>query len=125
MSAFMCSDRHLTVLAAYAVRHELDDALPGTPAQRLQGAFSLLERANVASLDGRYPGESDGAFLGKLVRPDEPVEPIVLIKACHCYAYQACNSREWHESRAKVLCDRIEAHAVRHLPGYDEAPWGV
>jgi hypothetical protein len=48
-----------------------------------------------------------------------------MIKLCHHYAYQACEHDGWEASDARKLVDAIEAHAVRHLPGYDDAPWGV
>lgn len=133
MSALMCSDRHLTALAAYAVRHGLSDVrLPDYPSrdemrQAIRTTLGVLARENVESLDTRYPNDA--------MRPVAAVDPTALaagqfpllhiIKACHFYAYQSCEHPGWEASRAKVICDRIEAHAVHSLPGYNEAPWGL
>jgi hypothetical protein len=135
MSAFMCSDRHLTALAAYAVRHGLsgsmtlaDQCRPShVSREALAEVFGVLARENVASLDARYPNDK-GVPIGE---PDmgvarmEAFLPITIIKACHCYAYQSCEHTGWETSRAKQIVERIEAHAVRSLPGYEAAPWGL
>ena len=128
MSAFMCSDRHLTALATYAVRHGLSgivDAGQGE-ARMIAEVFGVLARENVASLNARYPyapGDGIGAVVPRVVL--EQFGAVTTIKACHCYAYQACEHRDWQASLAKQIVDAIEAHAVRHLPGYDAAPWGL
>lgn len=127
MSAFMCSNRHLTALAAYAVRNRIsgmpDAALARTVVTEV---FNLLARENAASLDARYPADKGEplAFIDERAMVEQ--FPLMhIIKACHCYAYQACEHTGWADSRAKRIVDDIEAHAVRHLPGYDAAPWGI
>lgn len=129
MSAFMCSDRHLTVLASYAVRHGLTGLVsrPGrADLELIVEVFGTLARENMASLNARYPGDTGDAI--GTVRPAAIVErpdPLTIIKACHCYAYQSCEHGAWEGSEAHTLVQAIEAHAVRHLPGYDAAPWGL
>lgn len=131
MSAYMCSDRHLTALAAYAVRNNLAGVVDAGQGALTMVAevYLLLWRENMASLDARYPGDDTKG----LARPG-PIDnraaleqfPLLhIIKACHCYAYQACEHTGWERSRAKKLVELIEAHAVRKLPGYDAAPWGL
>lgn len=133
MSAFMCSDLHLSVLAIYAVRHGLyrcpDTRLEFDPLGREKAAFTLLARQNLSSLAARYPGDRHEDAFGEL---NEKARPLVnelaavsLIKQCHCYSYQACEDTGWERSEAKRLVNDIEAHAVRHLPGYEAAPWGL
>jgi hypothetical protein len=54
------------------------------------------------------------------------VRPAVqVIKAIHCFAYQARNVSDWESCWAKRVCDALERAAVNALPGYDEAPWGI
>lgn len=133
MSAFMCSDRHLTALAAYAVRHGLSGiALHDYPtASEVKAAIKetlgVLARENVESLDSRYPNDTgrDVSRVDPLAIADGTFGLLTIIKACHCYAYQACEHTGWNASRAKQIVERIEAHAVRALPGYEAAPWGL
>lgn len=129
MSAFMCSRRHLSALAAYAVRHGLS-GLPEQPARSqralMEECFGVLQRENIASLDARYPNDpGEGVESFDWDAAFEPHTPLVIIKACHCYAYQACEHTGWDASRAKAIVERIEAHAVRAQPGYEQAPWGL
>jgi hypothetical protein len=130
MSAFMCSDTHLTALAAYAVRNGLSSPIrcegPDSTTGLVEAVFRVLERENAASLEARYPADQ-GAIGGQLDKRAMVTEyPLLtIIKACHCYRYQACEHRGWPDSRAKDFVDRIEEHAVRHLPGYEAAPWGL
>lgn len=132
MSAFMCSNLHLSILAVYAVRHDLDrcpeDGM--LTRKREERLFHLLARENLASLDARYPRDShlDHDQEAELVASLErhmPVSAIQVVKLCHCYAYQACEHRAWQDSEARKIVDDIEAHAVRRLPGYEEAKWSV
>ena len=130
MSAFMCSDTHLTALAAYAVRNGLSSPIrcegPDSDAGLLEAVFHELEGESLASLKARHPADQ-GVIGGQLARGAMVTEypPITIIKACHCYRYQSCEHRGWDSSLAKDIVDRIEEHAVRHLPGYDAAPWGL
>lgn len=134
MSAFMCSEKHLTVLASYAVRFNVyGNITMGGRSDRetLATLFALLARENALSLDARYPGDKaeDSA---ELLRPSKEglaafleYPAAAIVKLCHCYAYQACEHKGWADSLAKKLVDQIESHAVRRLPGYEQAPWSI
>lgn len=148
MSAFMCSDNHLAILASYAVRHCLEDVpyalrtelerdgfehKPGGYMRTVARVASMLASENLRSIEHRYPGDHSGeqeAYAsfdvpkGAETRAHQ-LPALHIIKACHCYAYQACEHPGWEASDARKLTDAIEAHAVRHLPGYDAAPWGL
>lgn len=131
MSAFMCTDKHLTVLAMYAVQYGLD--LHGdsrmTLLERERAAYRLLFRANVASLDARYPGDTGRDIPGDLDETTRPFQRalsgLAIVKQCHCYAYQACETTGWEGCRAQLLIEAIEAHAIRSLDGYAGIPWGL
>jgi hypothetical protein len=135
MSAWLCSDKHLSVLACYAVKHNLDllGECDDPLRVREERAFRKLKRENVASLDARYPGDKGDAGPEETWRLDDSarhdavfgLSMVTIIKLCHCYAYQACEHKGWATSLAKKLVDAIEAHAIRRLPGYDKAPWGI
>lgn len=142
MSAYMCSERQLTILAAYAVKHA-QHALPYEVRHEVDGTyelkhggydrtvgrvFSMLAAENLASLAYRYPTDSAtpvDAYAPKDAARKETLPALHVIKLCHNYAYQACEHPGWQASDARKVIDAIEAHAVMHLPGYDDAPWGL
>lgn len=148
MSAFMCSDRHFGILAAYAVAHLLE-AVPyelrselerdgfehrrGATHRTISRVASMLASENLKSLAHRYPRDHhldaasyDSFDIPRTIEADARMTPALhIVKACHCYAYQACEHQGWPTSLAKDLVDRIEEHAVRRLPGYEAAPWGL
>ena len=117
MSAFLCSDAHINALVAFAKRQRLLPEM--TPSE----AGQLLFDENVRSLDARYGEEGYKAYNYK---PDCTTRKAVeIIKLCHCYDYQACETEDYEQSRAHDLIDRIERRAITMIPGYDEAPWGI
>lgn len=149
MSAYLCSERELSVLAAYALRFTLD-RIPAALTRDVEGdgferrpggwkrtharVFSCLLSENLASLSYRYPDDKPShAASFDTYAPIEAAERIAvmetpklhIIKLCHHYAYQSCEHPGWKDSNAKRIIDAVEAHAVHHLPGYDAAPWGI
>ena len=88
--------------------------------------------ANADSLAARYPLDwesmlDDGGLEAVRGFRHTFVEfsAVEVIKACHCFAYQSCEVSDWAGSWAKAACEAIESHAVRKLPGYQAAPWGI
>jgi hypothetical protein len=53
------------------------------------------------------------------------IKAIEVIKAVHCYEYQACEHPEWRKSEAYRFCQALKSHYIHRLPGYDEAAWGA
>jgi hypothetical protein len=89
---------------------------------------SVLHSENVRSVNARYESHdtADGfRYSAPKSRALRSLSPIAIIKACHGYAYQACESDEWETSEAHAIIGAIEAHAVRMLPGYDSAAWSL
>ena len=124
----MCSDRHLTALAAYAVKHNLSGSVTdrASYAALVREVFGVLARENLASLDARYPGDPGDAIgepLGSAAA--EHFSPIAIVKLCHSYSYQASEHTGWEGSRARRIVLAIEADAVRQVPGYADAPWAI
>ncbi len=145
MSAYMCSEKQLTVLAAYAVKHCLDSVprrlrpaldndgfehKPGAYNRAIRCVFSMLVSENLASLASRYPEDTSGQATFDSYSVDdrmlrEELPKVHIIKLCHHYAYQSCEHDGWRDSEARKLIDQVESHAVHNLPGYNEAPWGI
>lgn len=144
MSAYMCSERQLTILAAYLVAH-CTEVLPsslwvhdidrdgyerehGGHERAVNNVFRMLARENLASLDSRYPGDAKGdadAYRPVATARKERLPWLHIIKLCHHYAYQACEHSGWKDSAARKAIAALESYAVHNLPGYDDAPWGL
>ena len=93
--------------------------------------FDVLRAENFRSLRARYRGHDDGRAGGMWHPDDETADPaafsrvlsaVTIIKACHGYTYQACESPEYRQSLACGIVQAIEREAVRRLPGYDDSP---
>jgi len=134
MSAFLCGDDHFMALAFAAVtdRYNYGSLTLYHRGKRIelnaQQIVDLLYRENRKSLFARY-SDRDPAFVGKAKPPTyrqppgAPLPAVSIIKMIHCYEYQACEHKSWHGSLARAVAKAIEAHALRRLPGYDDAPW--
>lgn len=96
---------------------------------------AMLWAENVASVDKRYPDATDDN------RPGAPIEavhtllyqhtmirgeldPVVVLKATKCYAYQSSEHDGWTTSQASRFCEALIAECIEQVPGYKEAPWG-
>ncbi len=53
------------------------------------------------------------------------LEPLDIIKLCNCLEYQSCEHDGWDTSWAQAFLQSVVRAAVRRLPGYDAAPWGL
>jgi hypothetical protein len=50
---------------------------------------------------------------------------VLIIKQCDCFDYQACETNDYEKSIAHAIIAAIRRKAIRSLPGFDQAPWGV
>jgi len=132
MSAFIVSDYHINVLVSWAANQHGLNAV----SYYWQGArryvrddakrvANVLYAENVRSVNARCSEHEDPSNFHY-----QPVAlgyahstPVQIIKACHCYEYQACETDDWGDSEACAIIDGIKKSAVRILPGYDEADW--
>lgn len=114
MSAFMCTDKHISSMV-----NQLDE----DEATR-KALGEILHRANVVSLIARY-GDKEDSFDAFKFDPTSKVSPVQAIKNCHCFDYQACEDAGYETSEAKKIVDRVVAAACRKLPGYEAAAWGI
>lgn len=129
MSAFLVNPHHVAALIRWysRTRHILAadrEAMANGPAK----LATLLHVENARSVNARYPGEpleQAHLFLPLEIERARRLEPVEVIKAVHCLVYQSCEHEDWETSEAKALLRRIEAAAMRALPGYDEADWEI
>ena len=130
MSAFIVSEKHITAMINSMIPHYSGDST-GYYWDRKTHYFNgnsqeigqkLLEQ-NYRSVNSRY-GKSIEApvYKGILSRTRSPIE---IIKACHCYNYQSCETDNWQYTEAYAISKAIEAAAVRRIAGYEEANWEI
>ena len=138
MSAYLCNPEHIGVLANAMYRANVGlYCQPSSP----QKMAALLAKANWISIEARYPG--DNFMLGdqsfeeycqdcqhEACRPDPDLKPVDFIKIAQCFAYQACEAKEFREAQydsdyiGDYHINRFIMEMVSKFPGYDDAPWG-
>jgi hypothetical protein len=117
----------------YAVRGEYAISCNGLSGQEIG---RILWAENWRSLNARYPdtktdragapGNTDETPRDYRFRtPQRPIEAVKVIKAAHCLSYQSCETEDYYETFAAKLLQAIERNALYHLPGYEDAPWGL
>lgn len=117
MSAWMCSNNHLSALA-----NEMESIGP----KGAEYYFKMLCEQNKASLRARY-SDPDDMFNDKdeFIPTAQFASVVEAIKNCHCYAYQSNEDDGWEKSEAKQCIDALESSLIYKLPDYDKAPWGI
>lgn len=111
----------------------VDDMKPHEKASLIA---NILREQNIRSVQERYPnipvkdlpGDESMGVIKMSARSFADIRdypPMIIIKACHNVAYQSCETSDWPTTQAHTLLRTIEDAAVRALPGYDEAPWGI
>ena len=121
MSAYIVSDATIDALVTFAKSGSWT-MVEGTE----QAIGDLLVAENYKSVNYRY-GETDEPhkYTYHFMLTPANQTPVVILKLCANYEYQACEHPEWEASKAHDIIKRIEAKAIRELPGYDDAPWGL
>ena len=124
MSAFQVSSKHLAAIlgSARAYRSQYEHIAFG------REEAELLAAENARSVNYRYR-TTDAPVEVSMREIDQyhmhPLSPVALLKAINCLDYQSCETDDWATTPARKLLNRIEAIAVRALPGYEAAPWGI
>jgi hypothetical protein len=121
MSAFICNNYHISILALFA-----DHARCGryNSASSAEDIGAILQAENVKSVNYRYNEKHEPAFtIDGRAFMKSGLPAMQIIKAAKCLAYQSCEHPGWEQSEAKEILDRIISVAVGRLPGYEEAHW--
>ena len=142
MSAYVCSNAHIKALAIFAVRKShgsmLVDPCYVDGAKDLDGKYeeviatryaAILLAENVRSVRARYAddiGDYEEIEISKSeVLMPKAFTPVTILKLCNCLAYQSCETEDWETTNAYKLLQQIKDAAIRLLPGYEQAPWGL
>jgi hypothetical protein len=149
MSAFLCSANHLSLIANASCALAAD-------ATEKDRAFAVLLAENVRSLNACYPGDDDDtsdmkrreATATEIVTESLARRPVhstwgfkgevtarvlatQIVKACDCYDYQACETRDYESSEAAALVARVREAAIKiggQCSGsqlWDQLMWGI
>ena len=130
MSAFMCSDRHLCALVAFASLHGVSyywkGALQPVKGEEQRAAL-ILQAANARSVNYRYAHNTEAQCDDDPIsyRAALPLPPLHILKLCQSFDYQACEPDDYDESEAKAITRAIIGSAIHKLPGYTDAPWSI
>jgi hypothetical protein len=77
---------------------------------------------NTRNRPDRIPGPLNEVFVYAHSRPWEgPIEPIQVVKACDCLAYQSCEFDGWEASEAFAILWALKEFALKRIDGIDQA----
>tara|TARA_R110002012_G_scaffold12735_7_gene56274 strand:+ start:1791 stop:2273 length:483 start_codon:yes stop_codon:yes gene_type:complete len=139
MSAFQCTLTHLTAIVGTYIgtrsyrQYEFENYAGYGFGSEGELLVSILDKANVRSLDARYHLHKhytlspDSATADKLLNYFEcnPLTPGEMFKAINCLEYQSCEFDGWYESDAYKLLRIIRNSTQERVQGYEDAPWGM
>jgi hypothetical protein len=127
MSAYLVPDFHINALVSWARDRHGSNAVSYYWEGRRREVrndekriASVLYAQNVRSVNHRY-NESDAAHGFKFQYVSNVLNPIDVIKGCHGYGYQACETDDWQQTEAHAIIEGITQSAIRALPGYQES----
>jgi len=131
MSAFTVSEEHITAMVNSTTPSYSGDGA----AYRWNGKTvyfggnrneiaQKLWDENFRSVNYRY-NENVEAPVYHGARAPRRFSPIEIVKLCHSYNYQSCETPDWEETEAYAISKAIESRAIRNVAGYDEALWSI
>lgn len=139
MSAFLCNADHIGVLANAMSRNGVNVRGYANSPKNMAKA---LAKANWVAIEERY-GVKDAVWMNneqpfevyedecvaEASRPDMDLKPIDFVKMAQCFAYQACEARQFRDADyesefvGQYHIDSFIDCMLRKMPGYDDAPW--
>jgi hypothetical protein len=136
MSAFLCSEDHIGVLANAMSRAGI--LLNGRKLCPKEMALELAI-ANWDSVTERYPDdpyyspelwdEYKKGCQAEACKPDLNLKPIAFIKMAQCFAYQACEIEKFRKADymsvtiGQCHINSFISSMIRKIEGYEEAQW--
>jgi hypothetical protein len=125
MSAWLCSDNHVAVLAL-----AIKDNVSGYRGADTQTVAQMLHDENIASLAARYGADerkSRREVSGSIPAQYFQLHPLAIVKLIHCYQYQACEHAGWKESEACKATEAAERVIVSRLVEKEcgDKYWGI
>lgn len=136
MSAWLVSKDHIDLLVTAAINC---GALEQREISHLAGAPAFIRDfsadqvgkalwdANQRSLTARYGDRATRtlpAYRWAAVTEAAALAAPVVLKACNCFDYQACEVDRYPDTWAAVWIDRLREKQICRVAGYEAAPWG-
>lgn len=150
MSAYIVNPEHIGVLAAYAAVNDcaIYEWRMSNNLLTAQNVAKGLVLENIRSVAHRYPNDEDGQrpgpclkdadiieacqiyaghfakrLGGVVVRAEDVLEPIQVLKLVRSLDYQSCETDDWPMTLAARQLDWIVWEAMSRLDGYEDAGW--
>lgn len=137
MSAWICSDNHINLLATFALRRGVVLQYQGETidcAKEPQRVATVLLDENFRSVNYRYDEHEHEAITFREVKKLPGV--LAVLKQLLCYDYQACECTDYDHTLAKAIVqaclDEVRAmrptqtlEQMRETSNYRKAPWGI
>lgn len=137
MSAFVVGHDHIDALLTFAISSRVSYWVDETQSRTVitttnaEDIGKILLRENELSVGTRY-NETDPDNMPGCIGQNSAnyryrhfmgatSDAMAILKACNCFAYQACEHPEWEDSDAHSIIKAIEHFAIRALPGYCDA----
>jgi len=124
MSAYLVEAHHIAYIASYYVNQCDKGQDPMLTAE-------ILAQANLDSLAARYNDDAeDPEYITECQQLAASAywhtyDPLQVIKSAMCYEYQTCEIEDYENTAAARICERIQSHALRAVPGMDRREWGA
>jgi hypothetical protein len=142
MSAFFVSKSDIDVIVSALIQEGIYVDVSPRPRNAKEIDPNELGRMlwteNLASVTGRYclahtkdadRQDEHAAYVEQIMAYDWrelcQLKPGAVAKIIACYEYQSCEHDGWHKSAAYQAITRLGQRLLRHIPGYEDAPWGV
>jgi len=120
MSAFVVSDFHINAIVNEAERNNW---LYPSDYYTSKKAAQILHAENARSVNHRYNEHEKHPFTWK---PNtRQLSKMEIFSSLDCLEYQFCETDDYHQTEAYKLVTMIRKAAIRSLPGYDDAGWGL
>jgi hypothetical protein len=143
MSAFVVSHDHIDALVTFAaiqkLRYRADNRIIYITSDNATETGAILLQENTRSVLNRYPNDTEATCPGRegesvdnyKFHSFDQIERLpqhklvgLILTACSCFDYQACETNDYEESTAYQIIDAIRTEAIRMVPKYD-APWEI
>lgn len=128
MSAFLCSSKHLSILASAFCSLDVDQRITAPD------VFKVLADENIKSITYRYPDSTVEDWVGDGGLAFEEVDlPAVKewFSLARCYDYQSCEHSTFKGSLAQRMSDIVQRYVRAQHPGMTDeqlseaGSWGV
>ena len=138
MSAWICSDNHINLIATFAAHCNLsvkykDEVIDC--AKDPQRIASVLLAENYRSVNHRYSENNSAEITYAAVDSTELPSTASMLKQLQCYNYQACETADYKRTLAKAIVlacidevvkrARRTAKQIEASAAYNAAPWGI